>query len=208
MKKVIALLFALLIVAGGLYLQRERVLILIGSYLVSEDPVSKADAIAVLSGDVPYRILEGIDLYRRGLAPRILLTPFNARRYLEMMKTLGVNYQTNAEINRRIAVHRGVPAKAIEVLPPAQSTRNEAEVILSYLRARKLRSVIVVTSRYHSTRTRVIFRSQRGDARLKVAVRPSRYDKFDPRAWWRSRSQSKKVFYEYLKLANHYTFGF
>jgi uncharacterized SAM-binding protein YcdF (DUF218 family) len=208
MRKFITIVLACLVLASGAYLLRERVLIAAGSFLVSEDPPIQADAIAVLSGDVPYRILEGIDLFHHGRAPRILLTPYKGdMAYRLLLTELGVDFLPDDEVNRRIAINRGVPAQAIEVLRPVGSTRDEAEVILAYLKSRKLRSVIVVTSEYHSTRTRLIFRSMNGDG-MKVAIHPSRYDPFDFKAWWKSRAESKQLFYEYVKLLNHYTFGF
>ena len=207
--KRVALIVGLVItiLAGGLYVQRRRVLVAVGSFLVSEDPLVQTDAIAVLSGGLPYRILEGIDLYRRGFAPRILLTPYEGNpEYLRLMKSLGVTYQTGVRINRKIALNRGVPAEAIEVLSPVASTRHEAGVIFAYLREKNWRSLIVVTSEYHSTRTRLIFRSLNTGG-VKVVIRPSRYDRLKLNSWWRDRSQSKRVFYEYVKLLNHYTFG-
>ncbi|MFQ5691527.1 MAG: YdcF family protein [Nitrospinota bacterium] len=213
MKKLLAAGIALGIVAGGVYAQREPILRAIGSNLVSADPLMRADAIAVLSGDTPERILEGIDLFRRGFAPRVLLTiQHGARRRQERIRALGVEAPTRLEVNRQIALQQGVPAEAIEVLPTVRSTRHEAEAILDYLRERGMRSVIVVTSNYHSTRARRIFRSLNrappGEGAVKVVVRPSRYGEFDPGAWWHSREQTKIVFYEYVKLLNHFTVGF
>ncbi len=208
MRKLATILIACLVLGSGVYVLRERVLIAAGSFLVSSDPLIQADAIAVLSGDVPYRVLEGVDLFHQGRAPRILLTAYvGDLEHGRLLTDLGVDFLSDDEINRRIAINRGVPAQAIEVLPPVGSTRDEAEVILAYLKSRKLHSVIVVTSEYHSTRTRLIFRSMNGDG-MKIVIHPSRYDPFDVRSWWKNRIQSKQLFYEYVKLLNHFTFDF
>ena len=209
MKKTLIILgLVLVILAGGVYVQHRRILVAVGSFLVSRNPLIHADGIAVLSGSVPYRILEGIDLYRRGFAPRIFLAPYEGNpKYVRLMKSLGITYQTDFHVNRRIALNRGVPAEAIEVLTPTGSTRNEAEVIFDYMRKKGWRSVIVVTSEFHSTRTRLIFRSLNRHG-VKVAVHPSRHDRMRLHSWWRSRARSKQIFYEYVKLINHYTTGF
>ncbi len=180
----------------------------VGAFLVSRDPLIHADGIAILSGKIPSRILEGIDLYRRGFAPRIFLMPEEGNpEYERLMKSLGITYQTDVRVNRRIALNQGVPAEAIEVLPSARSTRQEAKVIFDYMRKKGWRSVIVVTSEYHSTRTWLIFRSLNRHG-VKVAVHPIRYGRMRLNSWWRDRGQSKQVFYEYVKLINHYTAGF
>ena len=45
----------------------------LGSLLVVEDPLAKADAIFVLGGTRYERPLEAVDLYKAGWAPRITL---------------------------------------------------------------------------------------------------------------------------------------
>ena len=46
----------------------------VGWFLTKEDPIQKADAIAVLAGTRLNRPLEGVDLYQAGYAPTIVLT--------------------------------------------------------------------------------------------------------------------------------------
>jgi len=48
-------------------------LLLAGRLLVVSDPLPpRADAIVVLAGSIPDRVLEAADLYRTGIAPRII----------------------------------------------------------------------------------------------------------------------------------------
>ena len=209
MKKLLIAFLVLLAVAAGSYLQRHRILVAMGTFLVSEDPLVPSDAIAVLSGGLPERILEGVDLFHRGLAPRILLTPsVRNARVQARMKVLGVEFPLEVEFSRRIALKKGVPPKAIVLVKPIESsTKAEAERILAFMKDRNLRSLIVVTSKFHTTRTRYIFQSVAGSG-ARVIVRASRYDDFDPNRWWRKRFQSKMVFNEYVKLFNHFLVGF
>ncbi len=46
----------------------------IGNWLVKEDPLQHATAIAVLTGSLPARALEAAELYRQGYAKEIWLT--------------------------------------------------------------------------------------------------------------------------------------
>ena len=68
-----SLLVGATIVLVALYSFRTPLLQRIGWYLVDEDPLAAADAIAVPSGSFPDRILEAATLYRDGFAPRVLL---------------------------------------------------------------------------------------------------------------------------------------
>ena len=67
----------------------------------------------------------------------------------------------------------------------------------------RIRSVVLVTTRSHSTRARKIL-ARISAGRIAIISRPSRYDTFDPESWWRSRRDAKEVLAEYEKLVNHW----
>ena len=46
-----------------------------GRYLVYQDPLEKADAVIVLAGARVERWLEGVELYRGGWAPQVVISP-------------------------------------------------------------------------------------------------------------------------------------
>jgi uncharacterized SAM-binding protein YcdF (DUF218 family) len=83
------------------------------------------------------------------------------------------------------------------------STAEEADVLRSFLEARGWRSVIVVTSDYHTRRARMIWRAALAHAqppfRLAVLGAPSK--EFEPRGWWRNRLWAKTWLLEFTKLA-------
>jgi uncharacterized SAM-binding protein YcdF (DUF218 family) len=66
-----------------------------------------------------------------------------------------------------------------------------------------MRSLIVVTSRAHSRRARLMLRQALRPA-VEVAVYPSPYDFFPTARWWRLRTAAKTVLSEYQKLANYW----
>ena len=59
---------------GAVLLAGLLVFLNVGRWLVSEDPLQKADAIAVLSGRMPSRALEAARVYKQGYASRVWLT--------------------------------------------------------------------------------------------------------------------------------------
>jgi uncharacterized SAM-binding protein YcdF (DUF218 family) len=63
--------------------------------------------------------------------------------------------------------------------------------------------VILVTSKYHTRRTRLTWNYVTG-GRSQAIVRAASRDPFDPDRWWQQRSFALSVVREYLGLANYY----
>jgi len=62
-----------------------------GRVLVVADPLPpRADAIVILAGSVPDRTLEAADLYRAGLAPRVVVTRERLPRGQAALRARGV----------------------------------------------------------------------------------------------------------------------
>lgn len=171
-----------------------------GRFLVEDDPLQRADAIVVLAGSYPDRILEAAALYRDGWAPRIILCREPENAGFRKLRDLGVRVPRPFELNRTVAEQMGVPADAITVLDrPAASTVSEADVVLAEVLARGYRSILLVTSKYHSHRAGLIYRHLAGD-HVAVVVRAARDDDFQPEGWWRDRASARRVAIEYQKL--------
>lgn len=113
-----------------------------------------AEAIVVLgSGVTPDGVLtqssrskaiEGILLYRRGLAPLLVL--------------IGAQQQ-EAEVRAALARDLGVPAEAILAGGLAWTTKQEADRASSLLRPRAVRRILLVTIPNHMSRARRLFES-------------------------------------------------
>lgn len=197
-------LFILLLSAGiAVYFARERVLRHMGHFLVIEQPVRRADAIVMLSGSIPDRILEAVDLYKEGLAPRLILTQEGALPGAAALRAKGATLPEHHELNLSVADQLGVPRAAINlVTTPAWSTLTEAQAIIDYLKQERLHTVILVTSKAHTRRAHLTY-EQLGKGELEFIVRPSRYDPFDPDTWWQRRPYVRRVVIEYIKLLNY-----
>ncbi len=106
------------------------------------------------------------------------------------------------------AVELGVPENHIIILEyGAFSTQDEAICVRDYLKDREeINSLILVTSKSHSVRSKKIFEKALGalDRDITVISSPSEYDTFNPEQWWRNREDAKAVILEYLKLLNFY----
>jgi uncharacterized SAM-binding protein YcdF (DUF218 family) len=172
----------------------------LGRYLVDEETAAPADAIVVLAGSIPDRVLEAVALYREGLAPRIVLSRGRVPPSFDQLEKMGVQVARIADLNRTIAEQLGVPGSAIESIGGREdSTVDEAETVLRYALAHEYHTLLVVTSKYHSRRAAIIYRHL-APARVRIISRPSRYDEFEPNGWWRNRTFRRRVIFEYQKL--------
>lgn len=182
---------------------QDSILRQVGRFLVVEDPLQAADAIVVLSGSLPDRMLEAVDLYHAGWAARLVLTQEGPLPGLPALRAKGGDLPEHHDLNLSVAAQLGVPRDAIAVVrTPAWSTVTEAQAILDYLRGQGIRTVLLVTSKGHTRRARLTYRALAGPD-LAILVRPSRYDPYDPERWWHRRPYVRRVVIEYLKLANY-----
>jgi len=172
----------------------------VGSWLVVEDPLGKARAIAVLSGRMPVRALEAAKLYRQGYAPEVWLT--HTSEPGESLKAMGIPFEGEEIYSARVLIHEGVPAGAIRVLePPIVNTADEVRVISKALEQEKDRFVILVTSKPHTRRVRLLWRKL-APGECRAIVRAASEDPFAPRRWWRSSSDALDVVREVLGIMN------
>jgi len=182
--------FSILLITGSLtYLS----LTLLGHWLVREDPVHRADAIAVLSGRFPQRAIEAAQLYRSGYAPEVWLTQPKDRRGLN-----GAEDQRNFEVLRTF----GVPAQSIRVLDtPVVNTADELNAIDSGLKESGYRSVIIVTNKAHTRRVYSLWdKYHAGDG--EILIHGLSDDAFSAARWWENSSSRAQAIHELLGMLN------
>jgi uncharacterized SAM-binding protein YcdF (DUF218 family) len=172
----------------------------VGKWLIIEDPLDHAQAIAILSGRMPQRALEAAKLYRAGYAPEVWLT--HSTEPGKSLKEMGVEYFGEEYYNQKILLQQGVPAHAIRILePPILNTADEIVAIKSALNGAPLHIVIIVTTKPHTRRTRTLWRILTHDE-SRAIVRAASTDPFDADHWWRSTRDALDVVREVLGLMN------
>lgn len=190
----------LLGLAGILLLAAVVFLLSVGRWLVAEDPLEKANAIVVLSGRMPLRAMEAAKLYREGYAPKVWLT--HSTEPGATLGAMGISYVGEDVYNVQVLVHEGVPPAAIHLLqPPIINTADEIAAVSAALEEEKGSTVIIVTSKVHTRRVRILWRrlaTRRGHA----IVRAASDDPFDPRRWWRTTGDALDVVRELLGILN------
>ena len=172
----------------------------IGRWLVVEDPLGKVKGIVVLSGAMPVRAIEAARLYREGYAPEVWLT--HSREPADTLQKMGIPFASEDHYNTLVLIHEGVPAEAIHILePPIVNTADEVRVAALSLARAKGDAVILVTTKVHTRRVRLLWR-RLVPGQGRVIVRAASSDSFDPRHWWRTTSDALDVVREVLGVLN------
>lgn len=187
----IGLLF-LVLLCGALYLARVPLLRLAAESWIVDEPVDHADVIIVLSDDNFYadRVTRAAELMREGQAPIVVASGRRLRPYAGI-----------AELMQHDLLERGVPKEKIVVFPQdADNTREEAESLVPLVQQKNWRTVIVVTSNYHTRRARYIFKKVFPQD-IVIHVASARDGDFDPQQWWRKRKSWKELTREVAGMA-------
>lgn len=186
----VALIFLALLCAG-IYLARHPLLRFAADELIVEDPLEKSDAIIVLSDDNFYadRVTRAAELYRQGLAPVVVASGVRLRPYAGI-----------SELMTHDLVERGVPKEHILAFPQdADDTREEALALKTLVAQKNWKSVIVVTSNYHTRRARFIFRTI-FPSEVRIEMGSARDADFDPVDWYVHRRGLKRFAHEVAGL--------
>jgi uncharacterized SAM-binding protein YcdF (DUF218 family) len=109
----------------------------------AEAPV---DAIVVLDGERPRRIRRGVELVAAGVAPELVVV--------------------RCEAYAPELLDRPLPFEVVSFEPVPGTTRGEARAVARLAHDRGWRRLVVVTSTYHVTRTRLIFKRALADREL------------------------------------------
>jgi uncharacterized SAM-binding protein YcdF (DUF218 family) len=170
--------------------------------LIVRAPLERADAIVVLSGSstLAERTHHAARLYSQNRAPKILLTTDNHQGGWSSAEQRNPYFH---EIAVKELSRLGVPSQNVEVVrPPVASTWDEAQLISEYSKAHSLRSILIVTSGYHSRRALRTFRTLLEDTTTEVGLDPveTGIQTPPPATWWMYPRGWQLVFVEYLKL--------
>jgi uncharacterized SAM-binding protein YcdF (DUF218 family) len=158
-------------------------------WLVS-DSLDQADAIVVLGGGLDVRPAAAADLYKRRLAPQILVgfSHFDQGR--------------DAELNSQMLLQHDVPTTAILYFGfQPHSTYGEARGILEWAKTSGAKSVIVPTDFFPTRRVRWIFNRELAPAGVRVIVQAHIPPRYSVDNWWQHKSGWTDFGKELMKMA-------
>jgi uncharacterized SAM-binding protein YcdF (DUF218 family) len=173
-----------------------------GSWLVVEDSLQHAHAVAVLGGQVPFRAMEAARVYQQGWTREVWVTQGADHEDQIALSRMGIERPVDADYSLLVLDHLGVPRNAVRVLPArADSTAGEIRLVADELRRTGGERVILVTSKYHARRVRALWRMLVG-TRPEAVVRYTPDDPFDPHRWWKTTRDAMAVSREWFGLLN------
>lgn len=180
----------------------------LATYLIVEKPLENADAIMVLSGSAVFkeRTKKAAELYKQGVAPIVIVTDDGERaRWFDSGKT----NPTIVELEQRELIANGVMPDTIRVLPGKVSgTDEEAKALRDEIGTRPLRSVLIVTSAYHSRRALASFEKILAEKNVTLGITsppPGDYTP-TPNYWWLKPRGWQTVAGEYVKIAVYWAY--
>ncbi|MBX3290088.1 MAG: YdcF family protein [Acidobacteria bacterium] len=180
----------------------------LGQWLVVEKPLEKADAIFVLAGSANYveRNAEAARLYNLGIAPKILLTDDRNKGGWDNERQRNPYFVERA---KWLLLENGVPETSIVILPDRiNGTDDEAKALAKHLQQNPYRSVLLVTSSFHTRRALWTFTLMVDDMNLNTEIgvhsSPATNGPHSSAFWWTNRNGLRTTISEYLKLIYYY----
>lgn len=197
--KVVSVLAAAMLFAAGLALVLFHRQILPYALVwldVGETP-RRADAIFVLLGDDDVRPFAAAALYKTGFAPRIVFGA-TAQRPTKFIRPKHLLF-------RDVMVKRGVVESDIQFIGAGvDNTMRESEALRLYLRDHPDFRVLVLTTHFHTRRTRWSLRRSLGADAQRLHFVSSGHDSFDAYNWWEFDRGFELITSEYVKLVAYW----
>ncbi|MFP3123392.1 YdcF family protein [Ectobacillus funiculus] len=157
-----------------------------GNSLVIDEHPNKSDVIVVLSGGKG-RLEKGVDLYKKGFAPYLMISNGAEDNLYEGARKLGM------------------PTEAIIIENQAGSTRENAIFTEKLMIEHQFQSAIIVSSNYHMRRVNINYEQIFKDSKLKLIYCSVNDNSiYNPKKWWLSKKDFRTTYIEYIKIAGNY----
>jgi len=180
-----------------------------GRWLVKEDMPEHADAIVLLMGSFPDRVLQAVDLYKDGKSDRLLIVEESMGPF-STLESRGADIISNTEQARNSVIALGIPAESITILPgEARDTKTEAIAISNYVAGNvALDTLLLVSSPSHMRRASMIFKAAFRDSETPIYIgcSPSAYSSFNADRWWKDKEGIQTVLSEFVKIGSFVVF--
>jgi uncharacterized SAM-binding protein YcdF (DUF218 family) len=197
MIKCLKLLFLFSLMLAVIFFGHPFLLGKAGEFIYKKDDLKPADVIVVLAGEEKERVEYGVYLFREDWAKkdRIIMTGGPA-----------VWKHSWASLMKEHAEYLGIPGKHILIEDKSRTTEENAEYTSEILKKHGYKSILLVTSPYHSKRASLIFQRVLGEE-IKVISAPVERSWFRFSDWWKRKRDRSMVFSEYSKFLWLWIFG-
>jgi uncharacterized SAM-binding protein YcdF (DUF218 family) len=175
-------MFVLASVAAGGWLVREPVLLGAAELWIVSDPVTRADAVVVLGGGLEIRPFVAAELWRKGLADKILISQGPEERAVSISAI-----PSHTELNRKVLLKLGVPAGVIETFGTAnRNTRDEALALRKWAELNGTSVFIIPSEIFSARRVHWIFRHEFSGTEVIIEVPSFESPEYTRWDWWKT----------------------
>jgi uncharacterized SAM-binding protein YcdF (DUF218 family) len=197
---VTAMLFLAVLVAGA-WLGREPLLRGAADLWVVSDPVTRADVVAVLGGDLEVRPFVAAELYKKDLVTKVLVSQVIEGRSSKIGLIPG-----HSELNRMVLLKLGVPDAAIETFGEAnKNTMDEAAALRDWADRHGVSRIVIPTEIFAARRVRWIFNREFAGSSARLAIASFEPPNYTRAEWWKTEAgmiafQNEIMKYLYYRL--------
>jgi uncharacterized SAM-binding protein YcdF (DUF218 family) len=158
----------------------------------------KSGAIVVISGgNTSKRVEKGIELFKNNYAPIIIFSGAAA----------DPNSPSNAKAMKLQAIAAGLPESAIILDESSRDTNENGINVVKIAKERKIESILLVTSNYHSRRANILFKNAAKDqqfSNLKIISVSDISDGSDKPGWYFNPANISRVMTEIIGIIEAY----
>lgn len=180
-----------LIIIG--FIAKNPLLQSVADFLISDETMEKSDVIIVLGGEIKgERTKRAVELYKQGLAGKLLFSDGTDLSW----RTKAVDEMV------ALALELGVPSKDILKETYSRSTYENAVYSKKVMMEHNYQSAIVVTTDWHSKRSKFIFDKVFEGSNIKLTYANAPDDRIDSlKEWWKDSEKQQIVLTEWAKYA-------
>lgn len=168
--------------------------------LIVEKPLEQADAILILAGSSVYaeRTNKAVELFKQGIAPKIVLTDDGEKTGWSRREKRNIPY---VEMAQRNLIAQGISAESIVVFKPNGSgTIYEAQIVREKIKENNWKSILIVTSAYHTRRALDTFEKISAEDNVQIGIVAAPDAQPTPAFyWWLTANGWNWVVSEYVK---------
>jgi hypothetical protein len=190
----------LVVLVAGVWLARAPLLREVADLWIVSDPLTPADVVAVLGGGLNERPFAAADIYKTGLANKIIVSQVAPERYARLGGIPG-----HTDLNRMVLLKLGVPEAAIATFGQRnESTDDEAVALREWAVEHRVSRIIIPAEIFFTRRLRWIFDREfaASAVRLEIAAfEPSKYTRAE---WWKSNGGIIDFQNEFMKYVYYH----
>lgn len=183
----------------------EEILMIPAKILYVNDSIDyKNDAMICLSGAEVERVQHCMDLFKKNLSERIIVTGGDLERGLLFYQ----EGKSLASLSKDWLTNHGVPEENILLLPIGTSTYEEAVAVRDFVLKVDYKAIVIVSSPYHMLRVSMVFKKVFRGSKVSLSFSAANSLQDGMGMWWRDEGKIINMFQEYIKLLIYMSKGY